>query len=69
LISQFFKQLASALKEYEDKDGKRHWITKDSAWQLLDEYADYWNITSAIPVDSLPVVPWLLFFSGLSIYI
>lgn len=50
LISQFFKQLASALKEYEDKDGKRHWITKDSAWQLLDEYADYWNITSAIPV-------------------
>ena len=50
LISQFFKQLASALKEYEDKGGKRHWITKDSAWRLLDEYADYWNITSAIPV-------------------
>ena len=30
LISQFFKQLATTLKEYEDKDRKRHWITKDS---------------------------------------
>ena len=50
LISQFFKQLASVLKEYENKDGNKHRITKDSTWQLLDDYADYWCITSAIPV-------------------
>lgn len=50
LISQFFKQLASALKEYEDKGEKKNRFAKDSVWRLLDMYADYWNVTVAIPV-------------------
>ena len=42
LISQFFKQLATAIRMKQS--------AKEQAWQLIDQYGDFFEMTNMIPV-------------------